>query len=66
MEHDLLHLFISWFRFYFLDQTVYRLPCTSFKILNDIRLYTVRSITFNLDHEMDSLHFISNRKDPCL
>ena len=28
---------------------------TSFKIL---------SIIFNLDHEMDSLHFISNGEDP--
>jgi hypothetical protein len=27
-------------------------------------MYTVRSITFHLDHEMDSLHFILNGEDP--
>jgi hypothetical protein len=27
-------------------------------------MYIVRSITFHLDHEMDSLHFISNGEDP--
>ena len=27
-------------------------------------MYTVRSITFNLNHEIDSLHFISNEGDP--
>jgi hypothetical protein len=26
-------------------------------------MYTIRSITFNLDHEMDSFHIISNRED---
>jgi hypothetical protein len=37
---------------------------TSFKILNDGSLYTVRSVIFNLDHEMNSFHFISNGEDP--
>jgi hypothetical protein len=27
-------------------------------------MYTVRSVIFNLDHEIDSLHFILNGKDP--
>ena len=27
-------------------------------------MYTIRFITFNLDHEMDSFHFISNENDP--
>ena len=27
-------------------------------------MYYVRSIIFNLDHEMDSLHFILNGEDP--
>jgi hypothetical protein len=38
---------------------------TSFKILNYVdSLYIVRSAISNLDHEMDSLHFISNGEDP--
>ena len=28
-----------------------------------ISLYTVRSVIFNLNHEMDSLHFISNEEN---
>ena len=27
-------------------------------------LYTVKSVIFNLDHEIDSFHFISNEEDP--
>ena len=27
-------------------------------------MYTVISIIFNMDHEIDSLYFISNGKDP--
>jgi hypothetical protein len=39
---------------------------SSFKILNDVcSLYIVRSEIFNLDHEMETLHFISNGEDPC-
>ena len=29
-------------------------------------LYIVRSEIFNLDHEMETLHFISNGEYPCL
>jgi hypothetical protein len=27
-------------------------------------MYTIKSVIFNLDHEMDYLHFISNGEDP--
>ena len=27
-------------------------------------MYTIRSVIFNLDHEMETLHFISNGEDP--
>ena len=44
----------------FIDLTVYRLP-PHFKWRGS--LYTIRSVIFNLEHDMDSLHFISNGED---
>ena len=35
-----------------------------FKILNNVTVYTVRSIIFNLEHKMESLYFISNEENP--
>ncbi len=35
----------------------------SFKILNDVAVCIVRSEIVNLDHEMNTLHFISNGED---
>ena len=45
-----LHLYILWFRFYLI-----------FKWRDS--MYTVRSIIFNLDHEINSFYFISNGND---
>jgi hypothetical protein len=38
---------------------------SSFKILNDVTLCIVRSEIFNLNYEMETLHFISNGEDHC-
>ena len=42
-----LHLSISWFRYYLMDLTVYILS-------RHLKLYTVKSIIFNLDYEINS------------
>ncbi len=47
---------ISWSIVYFTNPTVYRWRGT---------LYIVRSEIFNLDHEIETLHFIWNGEDPC-
>ena len=51
-----LHLFFSWFRFYFRNLMVYKVSHFKWRSL----LYIVKSKIFNLDHEMETLHFISN------
>jgi hypothetical protein len=49
---NLSHLYILWFGFYFKDIIVYRL------LRHNSSIYTVKSGIFNLDHEMDTFHFI--------
>ena len=37
-----------------------------FKILNDVAVCILLDLRYLIDHEMETLHFISNGEDPCL